>query len=122
MVDRLDTTREGAERASGAVMTASEVEAWFVREVLPLEAALMQYLQHNWRNKSDIDDLRQDVYVRVYEAARSKFPITPSRSFSQLPAICSSIACATSTSFPSRRSPIWKRLTSRSMRRGPTAA
>ena len=33
-------------------MSASELEAWFVREVLPLEAALMQFLRHNWRNRS----------------------------------------------------------------------
>ena len=34
----------------------------------------MQFLQRNWRNKSEIDDLRQDVYVRVYEAAKVKIP------------------------------------------------
>ena len=36
----------------------------------------MQFLQHNWRNRSDIDDLRQDVYVRVYEAAQKQIPGT----------------------------------------------
>lgn len=61
----------------GAVTTASDVDAWFEREVLPLEAALMQYLQHNWRNKSDIADLRQDIYVQVYQAARTSFPESP---------------------------------------------
>jgi len=61
-------------RAQGAVITAPEVDAWFVREVLPLEAALMQFLQHNWRNKSDIADLRQDIYVRVYESALREIP------------------------------------------------
>ena len=50
-------------RMRGAVIAASEVDAWFVREILPLEAALMQFLQHNWRNKSDIADLRQLVLV-----------------------------------------------------------
>ena len=34
----------------------------------------MQFLQHNWRNKSDIADLRQDIYVRVYEAALKEIP------------------------------------------------
>ena len=58
----------------GAGMNASELEAWFLREVLPLEAALMRYLQHNWRNQSDIKDLLQDVYVRVCEAARKEVP------------------------------------------------
>jgi RNA polymerase sigma-70 factor (ECF subfamily) len=45
-----------------------------VREVLPLEAALMQFLQHNWRNKADIADLRQDVYVQVFDAAHNNIP------------------------------------------------
>jgi RNA polymerase sigma factor (sigma-70 family) len=61
-------------RYRGAVITAAEVDAWFEREVLPLEAALTQFLQHNWRNKSDIVDLRQDIYVNVYEAALKGIP------------------------------------------------
>jgi len=64
-------------RMQGAVIAASEVDAWFVREILPLEAALMQYLQHNWRNKSDIADLRQDIYVQVYESALKGLPESP---------------------------------------------
>jgi RNA polymerase sigma-70 factor (ECF subfamily) len=52
-------------------------DAWFVREILPLEAALMQFLQHNWRNKSDIADLRQDIYIQVYEAALKGLPESP---------------------------------------------
>jgi RNA polymerase sigma factor (sigma-70 family) len=64
-------------RILGAVIAAPEVDAWFEREVLPLEAALMQFLQHNWRNKSDISDLRQDIYVRVYEAALQNLPEAP---------------------------------------------
>ena len=61
-------------RRLGAVMNASELREWFAHEVLPLEAALMQFLQHNWRNQSDIADLRQEVYVRVCEAARAERP------------------------------------------------
>ena len=57
-----------------AGMSQSEVDAWFVREVLPLEASLMQYLAHNWENKSEIPDLRQEIYARVCEAARHQFP------------------------------------------------
>ncbi len=64
-------------RILGAVIAAPDVDAWFEREILPLEAALMQFLQHNWRNKSDISDIRQDVYVRVYESALQKLPDTP---------------------------------------------
>src|SRR5450432_1570834 len=64
-------------RILGAVIAAPDVDAWFEREVLPLEAALMQFLQHNWRNKSDITDLRQVIYVRVYESALQGLPASP---------------------------------------------
>ena len=64
-------------RILGPVIAAPDVDAWFEREILPLEATLMQFLQHNWRNKSDIGDLRQDVYVRVYESALEKLPDFP---------------------------------------------
>ena len=57
---------------SGGVRDA--VSDWFVREVLPLEAILMHYLQHNWRNAGDIADLRQEVYLRVCTAARETIP------------------------------------------------
>jgi RNA polymerase sigma factor (sigma-70 family) len=75
MAETPEHNRESAEpRRSGAVMTASEVEVWFIREVLPLEAALTSFLQHNWRNRADIADLRQDVYERVCEAAYEQMP------------------------------------------------
>jgi RNA polymerase sigma-70 factor (ECF subfamily) len=45
-----------------------------VREVLPLEAMLMQYLRHNWRDKSGVEDLRQEIYMRVCEAAAREAP------------------------------------------------
>jgi len=56
-------------------MTASALVDWFVREVLPLEAALMHFLQQNWRNPHEIADLKQDVYVQVYDAARRQIPV-----------------------------------------------
>lgn len=64
-------------RDPGAAMTASEVDLWFAREVLPLEAALMQFLQHHWRNRTDVEDLVQDVYVRIYELAQKQLPEHP---------------------------------------------
>jgi RNA polymerase sigma-70 factor (ECF subfamily) len=56
-------------------MTESEVEAWFVREVLPLESMLMQYLRHNWRDREGVEDLRQEIYMRVCEAAGRQAPL-----------------------------------------------
>ena len=78
MADTPEISREGVDRHNqGATMSASEVDDWFAREVLPLESALMQFLQHNWRNRNDIADLRQDVYARVYEAALREIPEKP---------------------------------------------
>jgi RNA polymerase sigma-70 factor (ECF subfamily) len=61
----------GQHRAGGG---ASHVRVWFAREVLPLEALLMQFLRNNWRDSGEIEDLLQDVYVRVFEAARREVP------------------------------------------------
>ena len=72
-----ETSETGRENTNRAVMTPGELDAWFVREVLPLEAMLMQFLQHNWRNKSDIGDIRQEIYVRVCEAALKEVPDHP---------------------------------------------
>jgi len=61
-------------RHLGAAVNAAALEEWFVREVLPLEAMLMQFLRHNWRDKSDIEDMRQEIYIRVCEAAEREIP------------------------------------------------
>lgn len=52
----------------------TDLDDWFVREVLPLEGALMRYLRRNWRDATELPDLRQEVYVRLYEAARKGLP------------------------------------------------
>jgi len=52
----------------------SAADQWFDREVLPLEKLLMQFLERNWRNPSDLPDFRQEVYARVYQAALTELP------------------------------------------------
>lgn len=75
MAEQSEINRGGADRrVSDMAMTKSALDAWFAREVLPLEAVLMQFLSRNWRNAGDLIDLRQDVYVRVYEAAKKEVP------------------------------------------------
>lgn len=70
-----DSNNDGAmPRLAGDAVTTAEVKAWFVREVLPLEAMLMHFLQKNWRNRSDLEDFRQDVYEHVLEAAETEIP------------------------------------------------
>jgi RNA polymerase sigma-70 factor (ECF subfamily) len=50
------------------------LDDWFVEEVLPLEPMLMRFLRRNWRDQAELGDLRQETYVRIYEAARRKRP------------------------------------------------
>lgn len=70
-----DNNCESAERRSSDVAeTSSALKAWFVREVLPLESGLMQYLQHSCQDVTEAADLRQEVYVHVYEAAKKQIP------------------------------------------------
>lgn len=51
---------------------AELVNHWFSTSVLPLEPALMRFLRHNWRQVDEIADLRQEIYVNVYEGALAK--------------------------------------------------
>jgi RNA polymerase sigma factor (sigma-70 family) len=53
---------------------------WFAREILVHEAALVRYLSRTWPNRDEIHDLRQETYVRVYEAAQKALPYA-SKSF-----------------------------------------
>ena len=53
------------------------LEQWFIREVLAHEGALMRHLSRVWPNHSEIRDIRQEAYVRVYEAARRARPLAP---------------------------------------------
>ncbi|HUJ02453.1 MAG TPA: RNA polymerase sigma factor [Rhizomicrobium sp.] len=77
MVKRPDIDWEGAAVNPPGAEQAARVDAWFEEHVLPLEASLMQFLERNWRNASDVSDLRQEVYVRVYQAALKQIPEKP---------------------------------------------
>lgn len=67
----------GGQNRKGSVVKRDAVSSWFSREILPLEAVLMRYLRQNWRNASDIPDLRQEIYARVLQAARERIPDNP---------------------------------------------
>jgi RNA polymerase sigma factor (sigma-70 family) len=55
-------------------MNSTELDDWFVQEVLPIEAALVRFLRRNQKTGDDVADLRQEVYVRVFEAAKKNKP------------------------------------------------
>jgi RNA polymerase sigma factor (sigma-70 family) len=55
----------------------SPLDTWFVHEILVHEESLTRYLQRCWPHRDDVHDLRQEVYVRVYEAAGKALPSSP---------------------------------------------
>jgi RNA polymerase sigma-70 factor (ECF subfamily) len=75
MVEKPDTDRADAVVNDSREGTrTADVKAWFIREVLPLERVLIQFLGRSGRSRSDIEDLRQDVYMRVCAAAHEEIP------------------------------------------------
>lgn len=53
------------------------LDLWFAREILVHEQALAHFLRRCWPHRDELHDLRQEVYVRVYEAAGKALPTTP---------------------------------------------
>lgn len=53
------------------------LDDWFRREILVYEASLTRYLHRAWRHSQDVADLRQEIYVKVYEAAATARPQSP---------------------------------------------
>ncbi len=81
MADKPRNDFEGkASPASAEAVGMDDLEAWFVREVLPLEAVLIQYLSRGGRSRADVEDLCQDLYEKVCAAARNGIP-NPTRPF-----------------------------------------
>jgi len=50
------------------------LDTWFEREILAHEGALVRYLTRIWPNRDEVHDLRQEIYIRVYEAAAKSRP------------------------------------------------
>jgi RNA polymerase sigma-70 factor (ECF subfamily) len=53
------------------------LDAWFASEILIHEEALLHYLRRAWPRQDEVHDLRQEVYIRVYEAAGKQRPLQP---------------------------------------------
>jgi RNA polymerase sigma factor (sigma-70 family) len=54
-----------------------ELESWFVSAILPHQAALTRYLNRLCKSSSEVPDLRQETYFRVYESAKKSRPRFP---------------------------------------------
>lgn len=55
----------------------TELDDWFVHEILVHERALTLFLQRCWPRRDEWHDLRQEVYARVYESAARNRPTAP---------------------------------------------
>lgn len=78
MIETHHSDRAEAEEGRREILVpASDLEAWFIREVLPLEADLMQFLRRSWPNSLEVEDLCQEVYARLFEAAQERIPQPP---------------------------------------------
>jgi RNA polymerase sigma factor (sigma-70 family) len=76
---RIEFEEQGASGA-GDFARMDRLKAWFVEEVLPLEAVLIQFLSRGGRSRADVEDLRQELYTKVCAAARNELP-HPTRPF-----------------------------------------
>jgi RNA polymerase sigma factor (sigma-70 family) len=56
---------------------SDELRLWFSQEILPHERALMRFLGHVWPDPAEVNDLCQETYIRVYEAAGVERPQSP---------------------------------------------
>jgi RNA polymerase sigma-70 factor (ECF subfamily) len=65
---------DGNLRKAGEGTDVSDVKAWFVREVLPLEGTLLQFLRKSSSSNADAEDICQEVYMRIFTAARKQIP------------------------------------------------
>lgn len=54
-----------------------DFENWFTREILAHEAALTRFISNTWIARNEVSDIRQDVYIRVLEAAEHQRPQAP---------------------------------------------
>ena len=53
------------------------IDDWFMLHILPFEGQLTQFLRENWRGESSVNDIRAEIYARVYKAAKITRPDQP---------------------------------------------
>jgi RNA polymerase sigma-70 factor (ECF subfamily) len=56
---------------------AEALDTWFKREILCHEEILVRFISRVWPRRHEVADIRQEAYIRVYEAARTARPQTP---------------------------------------------
>lgn len=66
--------RRPASTAGERATVSASLDDWFIEQVLPLERLILAFLRRNWPDPGEVQDLRQEAYARIYEAARRGLP------------------------------------------------
>ncbi len=66
--------RHSASTAGENPTVARSLDDWFIEQVLPLEGLIQAFLRRHWPDQGEVQDLRQEAYARIYEAARRGQP------------------------------------------------
>lgn len=53
------------------------LQSWFKREIIAHEGALLRFIRRTWPDAGEIEDIRQEAYIKVYEAAAHARPAAP---------------------------------------------
>jgi RNA polymerase sigma-70 factor (ECF subfamily) len=56
---------------------SDSLQDWFKREIIVHERALIRYIRRVWSQLNEAEDIRQEAYIRVYEAAAERRPTAP---------------------------------------------
>ena len=75
---------------------------------VPHEPQLTRFLRRNWRDPDEVDDLRQEVYARVFDAAAARRPDSAPAAFQNASAsstrTLAGVACRRATKCSTSRS------------------
>src|SRR5690606_34081832 len=63
--------------AKGSVRPMECLQEWFKREIVVHEGALVRFIARVWPNRHEVEDIRQEAYIKVYEAAATARPAAP---------------------------------------------
>lgn len=68
---------EPIRQAYSLPVAVHSLDDWFETHILPHEDVLMRYLKRARIKAADLSDLRQEIYIRVYESAARALPDSP---------------------------------------------
>lgn len=62
---------------AGSVLLMDCLQEWFKREIVVHEVALVRFIARVWPSRHEVEDIRQETYMKVYEAAALARPTAP---------------------------------------------